>query len=66
MPELSRYKTNSNTRPPRKVAAVIQFTSSDIDRVNEYLSKLSDKGIIVSYTARSYDPALTSPELYFP
>lgn len=51
---------------PREVAAVIRFSSTDLARINEFLSKLSDRGIITSYTARAYDPRFTTPELYFP
>lgn len=51
---------------PREVAAVIKFSSNDIDRINRFLATLSDRGIITSYTARSYDPVISSPELYFP
>lgn len=51
---------------PREVAAVIKFSSTDLDRINAYLAKLSDAGIITSWTARAYDGSITSPELYFP
>jgi hypothetical protein len=55
------------TKPvPRQVAAVIKFTSTDLGRIEAYLAKLSDAGIITSYSARAYDADFTSPELYFP
>lgn len=51
---------------PREVAAVIKFSSTDLDRINAYLAKLSDAGIITSWSAKAYDASVTSPELYFP
>lgn len=59
--------------PPRKseknaVAAVLVFDCSpdELERVNAFIEKLKERGIVRSGHAAAYDNNVTSAELYFP
>jgi len=50
-----------------KYAAVLEFESDDLDRINRFLQTLYERGITSRIAAaREYDPNFTSAELYFP
>lgn len=59
---IDRTRTQS-----KKLAAVLEFNSDDLIRVNDFLRSLHDRGITTRLsTAQTFNPTETSAELYFP
>jgi hypothetical protein len=51
----------------KKYAAVLEFESDDLERINAFLVRLRERGIVTNVPRAShFDPNFTSPELYFP
>lgn len=52
----------------KRVAAVITFVAGpeEMERIQAFLNRLAQRGIIETSLATEYDPEYTNPTLYFP
>jgi len=51
----------------QRVAAIVTFVpGTDTEKAKRWLEECRRRGIIVTYSAKSYDEAYGAPVLYFP
>ncbi len=55
-----------NDTPALQIGAVLQFISNDHRRVQDWLDRAAEAGIIMPTMARTYDPKYGGPVWYIP